>query len=51
MRSSELLTFALNWLSQNNLSVVLLILSLIPILTILLAGYAIHVLRVIKEGK
>ncbi len=44
MISSDLLLLALDWLSKNNLGVLLLLVAVTPVLAIAVLGYAVHVL-------
>lgn len=44
MHSSELITFGLTWLADNNLGVVVLLLTLIPMVAVAALSYAIHAL-------
>lgn len=50
MISPDLLTFALDWLSKNNLGVVLLLFALVPLFALGVVGYAIHVLAKTIRG-
>lgn len=51
MISLNLLTFGLDWLSKNNLGVVVVLIALVPVLAIGVVGYAIHVLAQTMRGK
>lgn len=42
MDSSELITFGLTWLADNNLGVVVLLLALVPVVTVGALSYAIY---------
>ena len=51
MKDSELAVFSLLWLVENAPVLAMLLLALLPVLSVCVAGYAVHILGRQKGGR
>lgn len=52
MIDTNLLTFVMEWVSKNNLGLLLVVIAIVPLVAMVVVGYTVHVLaKIISKDK